>query len=152
MSEPPDIAILRPPPLDRRERLAHMIETINNPDIVDEIRGQFTSYNAALDAGSADVLNACFWDSPSTVRFGPTETLFGKDSIARFRLQKWKAPGQSRELLSVSITALSNDFGTTNAVFRSPEGKTSRQSQTWARFTEGWRIVAAHVSAVETER
>jgi hypothetical protein len=128
-----------------------MIENINNAGIVDEIRGQFTSYNAALDAGYADVLNAFFWDSPSTVRFGPTESLFGKDSIAGFRLKQWKASTQSRELLSVSITALGDDLGTTNAVFRSSEGRKTRQSQTWARFSEGWRIVAAHVSAAPAE-
>ncbi|MEH2470624.1 hypothetical protein V1281_000134 [Nitrobacteraceae bacterium AZCC 2161] len=128
-----------------------MIENINTASIVDEILGQFTSYNEALDAGAVDDLNAFFWDSSSTVRFGPTETLFGKDSIANFRLKQWKAPTQSRELLNVAITALGDDLGTTNAVFRSSEGKKSRQSQTWARFSEGWRIVAAHVSASPAE-
>ena len=124
-----------------------MIENVNAASIVDEIREQFTAYNTALDSGAVGLLNGFFWDSPSTVRFGPTETLFGKDSIASFRLQRWKASTQSRQLVSVAITALGNDCGTTNALFLDLEGKKSRQSQTWARFPEGWRIVAAHVSA-----
>jgi hypothetical protein len=128
-----------------------MIENINTASVVDEISARFTSYNDALDAGDADVLNAFFWDSSSTARFGPTETLFGKDSIANFRLKQWKASTQTRELLSVAITALGNDLGTTNAVFRGTDGRRSRQSQTWARFSEGWRIVAAHVSAASAE-
>jgi hypothetical protein len=29
-------------------------------------------------------------------------------------------------------------------------GKIGRQMQSWARFPEGWRVVAAHVSAIPT--
>jgi len=28
-------------------------------------------------------------------------------------------------------------------------GKAGRQMQTWAKFTEGWRVVAAHVSLID---
>jgi hypothetical protein len=28
-------------------------------------------------------------------------------------------------------------------------GKVGRQMQTWVRFAEGWRVVAAHVSAID---
>lgn len=100
-----------------------MIENVNTASIVNEIREQFTAYNTALDSGAVELLNGFFWNSPSTVRFGPTETLFGKDSIASFRLQRWKASTQSRQLVSVAITALGNDCGTTNALFLNPEGK-----------------------------
>jgi hypothetical protein len=31
----------------------------------------------------------------------------------------------------------------------SAPGKIGRQSQTWARFPEGWRVVAAHVSLID---
>jgi hypothetical protein len=27
-------------------------------------------------------------------------------------------------------------------------GKVGRQMQTWVRFSEGWRVVAAHVSVI----
>jgi len=123
-----------------------MIEQTNDADVVEEVRAQFTAYNAALDAGDAEALNGFFWNSASTVRFGPTETLFGIDSIAAFRLGQWKAPTLARELLRVAVTALGSDVATTNALFRSANGKVSRQSQTWARFPAGWKITAAHVS------
>ena len=124
-----------------------MIEDTNNADVVEEVRARFTAYNAALDAGDAEALNGFFWNSSSTVRFGPTETLFGFDSIAAFRRGAWKASTLSRELVRVAITALGRDVATTNALFRSANGKVSRQSQTWARFADGWKIAAAHVSA-----
>jgi Protein of unknown function (DUF3225) len=31
-------------------------------------------------------------------------------------------------------------------------GKVGRQMQTWVRFPEGWRIVAAHVSVIDQPR
>jgi len=31
-------------------------------------------------------------------------------------------------------------------------GRVGRQMQTWVRFDEGWRIVAAHVSIIDEPR
>ena len=31
-------------------------------------------------------------------------------------------------------------------------GKIGRQMQTWVRFPEGWRVVAAHVSVIDESR
>jgi hypothetical protein len=123
-----------------------MIEDTDDADVVAEVLASFNAYNTALDAGDAQGLNDFFWNSPSTVRFGPAEALFGIESIAAFRLGTWKAPGISRELVRVAVTALGRDVATTNALFRSGTGKISRQSQTWARFPQGWKIAAAHVS------
>jgi hypothetical protein len=123
-----------------------MIEQTNDAGVVEEVRQAFLNYNAALDAGDANALNGFFWNSPSTVRFGPTETLFGYDAISTFRSKQWKGGGTSRVIETVAVTALGRDAATTNAVIRSPEGRRSRQSQTWARLPEGWRIVSAHVS------
>jgi hypothetical protein len=128
-----------------------MIEDTDDAELVAEVRARFTAYNAALDAGDAEALNGFFWNSASTVRFGPTETLFGFDSIAAFRRGTWKASPLSRELARVAISALGRDVATTNALFRSANGKVIRQSQTWARFPDGWKIVAAHVSAAPEE-
>jgi hypothetical protein len=124
-----------------------MIEDTDNPDVVEEVLARFNAYNAALDAGDAEALNGFFRDSPSTVRFGPTETLFGIESISAFRRGRWKAPTLPREIVRVAVTALGRDVATTNALIRSSNGKVSRQSQTWARFAQGWKIAAAHVSA-----
>jgi hypothetical protein len=34
----------------------------------------------------------------------------------------------------------------------SSPGKVGRQMQTWVRFPEGWKIVAAHVSMIDESR
>jgi hypothetical protein len=75
-----------------------MIEKINSATIVEEVLSQFKAYNEALDAGDAEALNRLFWESSSTVRFGPTETLFGMQSIFEFRLsngRRRRAPERS---------------------------------------------------------
>jgi hypothetical protein len=123
-----------------------MTHEINRSEIAAEVRAAFDRYNAALDANDVAGLNGFFWDSPSTVRFGIGENLFGYAEIAKFRSGKW-TPGRPRRLVELAITTLGHDFAVTSAVFsREGDDAVSRQSQTWARFPEGWRIVAAHVS------
>src|SRR3546814_518843 len=126
-----------------------MPEEINRPDVVAEVREAFDRYNAALDANDVALLNGLFWKSPHTVRFGMGENLYGHDEIAQFRSGKWK-PGSPRRLSRVVVTTLGRDFAVTSAAFEGArENVLSRQSQTWARFPEGWRIIAAHVSELE---
>ncbi len=121
---------------------------INDAGIVAEVRAAFERYNAALDAGDVGALNEFFWNSPSTVRLGPTENLFGFDEISAFRAARWKRTDGARTFERVVITSFGRDFATTNALIRGSGGKVSRQSQTWARLAQGWRIVAAHVSQI----
>lgn len=122
---------------------------INQPDVVAEVKDAFERYNTALDTNDVAALNGFFWQSPHTVRFGIGENLYGHDEIAQFRGGKW-TPGPPRSLVRVVITTLGRDFATTSAVFERPsDGALSRQSQTWTRFPEGWRIVAAHVSGLK---
>ena len=53
--------------------------------------------------------------------------------------------GLARELERTVITAYGRDMATANTLFRRG-GRLGRQSQTWARMPEGWRVVSAHVS------
>ena len=124
-----------------------MVQVINDSDVIAEVRDCFERYNAALEGGDAEALNGFFWQSPATVRFGPSETLFGYDEISNFRSRIWKGTSGGRIAQNAVITTFGRDVATTNAVFRAGNGATSRQSQTWVRLAEGWRIVAAHVSA-----
>jgi hypothetical protein len=123
---------------------------IDKPEIVAEVRASFDGYNAAIEKGDATALNGYFWNAPNTVRFGHAEHLFGYEAISTYRSGQWK-PGAPRRLERLAITTLGTDFATTWAIFRptSGAGPTTRQSQTWARMPEGWRIIAAHVSATE---
>lgn len=121
-----------------------MPHDINRPEIVAEVRAAFDRYNAAIESKDVATLNELFWDSGHTVRFGYTENLFGHAEIAQFRGTKWLR-GSARREGRVVITTFGTDHATTNAVFERDNGST-RQSQTWVRFPQGWRIVAAHVS------
>ncbi len=124
-----------------------MIGEIDTEATVAAVRDRFERYNAALDQGDVEALNGFFWNSPATIRFGPTETLFGYEAIAAFRSRTWKGTAGGRVIETVVVTAFGPDMATTNALIRSADGAVSRQSQTWVNLTEGWRIVAAHVSA-----
>jgi hypothetical protein len=47
------------------------------------------------------------------------------------------------------ITTYGRDFATAMTEFtREGNPRIGRQSQTWVRFAEGWRVVAAHVSFI----
>jgi hypothetical protein len=91
------------------------------------------------------VLNGLFWHAPQTLRFGTGENLYGYEAIAAFRGER--IPPGPRKLGRTVITSYGNDFATANTEFwREGNPRLGRQSQTWLRLPEGWRIVAAHVS------
>jgi hypothetical protein len=119
---------------------------INLPDVVAEVEAVFALYEAALVGNDVAVLDALFWDSPHTLRYGVTENLYGYDAIRAFRAAR-PAQGLARDVLRTVITTYGRDFATANIEFRR-EGatRTGRQSQTWMRTPDGWRVVSAHVS------
>ncbi|HUD33207.1 oxalurate catabolism protein HpxZ [Variovorax sp. PvP013] len=119
---------------------------INRPDVLAEVTAAFARYEDALVHNKVEVLDALFWDSPHTLRYGATENLYGADEIAAFRAAR-PSQGLMRELLRTVITTYGSDFATANCEFRREGGaRTGRQSQTWMRTAQGWRVVAAHVS------
>ena len=119
---------------------------INLPDVVAEVQAQFMRYEKALVGNDVAELDALFWNSPHTLRYGATENLYGYDAICAFRAAR-PAHGLARSLLKTVITTYGRDFATANVEFqREGSAKTGRQSQTWVRTPEGWRVVAAHVS------
>ncbi|MCI3135157.1 oxalurate catabolism protein HpxZ [Phenylobacterium aquaticum] len=119
---------------------------INDPQILAEVTAAFQAYEVALGDNDIAALDALFWRSDHTLRYGVGENLYGFDAIARFRRER---PGGSppRTLANTVITSFGADMATANTEFqRIGGGRIGRQSQTWARMPEGWRIVAAHVS------
>lgn len=119
---------------------------INLPDVVAEVSAQFARYEHALVNNEVEVLDELFWNSPHTLRYGATENLYGYEAIREFRAQR-PAQGLARDVLRTVITTYGRDFATANIEFRR-EGspRIGRQSQTWMRTPQGWRVVAAHVS------
>ncbi len=120
--------------------------TINDPRVLQEVTEQFHRYEKALIENDVDTLNILFWESPLTVRYGPSEALYGHEEIAGFRAAR-NTTDIARELTRTVITTYGEDFGTAFTEYRRVgSGRAGRQSQTWIRMPEGWRIVAAHVS------
>jgi hypothetical protein len=117
---------------------------INLPEVLAEVTAVFEQYEKALVTNDVEVLDQLFWNSPHTIRYGATENLYGYDAIAQFRAGR-SAVGLDRTLSNTVITTYGRDFATANTEFQRA-GKSGRQSQTWMRTSDGWRVVAAHVS------
>ena len=122
---------------------------INIPEVVEEVRAAFLRYEAALTTNDVAALDELFWDSPHTIRYGATENLYGHAAIAAFRAAR--AGPFGRDLLRTVITTYGRDFAVASTLFyrETMPGKVGRQMQTWARFPDGWHVVAAHVSIID---
>ena len=131
--------------------------TVNDPETLAAVTAAFARYEKALMENDLATLDGLFWDSAHTLRYGVGENLYGIEAIREFRKNR---PGGSppRVLRNTVITTFGTDYATANTEFirtpAAPAGAPAltlpvgRQSQTWARLPEGWRIVCAHVSMV----
>jgi hypothetical protein len=120
------------------------------PEVVAEVTEAFNRYEQALVSNDVAVLDKLFRNDRRTVRYGTSEILYGYDDIAAFRAARSPA-GLARTLSRTVITAYGRDMAVASTLFQraTAPGKVGRQSQTWVRFPEGWRIVAAHVSVID---
>lgn len=124
---------------------------LNIPEIVAEVRAAFMRYEQALVSNDVAGLDACFWDSPHTIRYGLAENLYGIEAIRGFRSGRPNLD-LARELGATVITSFGRDAATASTLYRRrSSGKTGRQMQTWVRMADGWRVVAAHVSFLDYE-
>ena len=119
---------------------------INIPGIVAEVRAAFERYEAALNANDVAVLDETFWASAHTVRYGLGENRYGRDEILAFR--KSRPPVDlRRRILRAEITTFGRSFATASCEFlKLDSNRLGRQSQTWVRTPDGWRVASAHVS------
>jgi 1-carboxybiuret hydrolase subunit AtzH-like protein len=124
---------------------------INDPKVHAEVMAVFARYEQALISNDVTVLDELFWQSEHTIRYGVGENLYGAEEILAFRNARPSA-GLQRSLSRTVITTYGNDFATASTLFSrgSAPGKTGRQMQTWVRMAAGWRVVAAHVSVIDT--
>jgi hypothetical protein len=122
---------------------------VNDPATLAEVTAAFRRYEAALVGNDTAVLDELFWPSPLTVRLGAGENLYGIEAIRAFRAARNPA-GLARTLSNTVITTYGSDFATAMTEFHRDGQPPGRQSQTWVRFPEGWRVVAAHVSFLPT--
>jgi hypothetical protein len=122
---------------------------VNLPDVLAEVTAVFARYEDALVNNKVEVLDELFWDSAATVRYGVAENLIGIDAIRAFRAAR-PGTGLARRLSNTVITTYGRDTATAMTEFhRDGNTRIGRQSQTWVRMPDGWRVVAAHVSLIE---
>jgi hypothetical protein len=122
-----------------------LIMQINTPYVLTEVQAVFERYEQAVIHNDVAVLDELFWNNPLTLRYGVAENLYGFDSIQSFRASRSK--GVERTLSNSVITTYGEDFATANTEFQTAGNpRNGRQSQTWIRTADGWRIVSAHVS------
>jgi hypothetical protein len=118
---------------------------INDPVPLAEVTAAFHAYEAALMADDVATMDALFHDAPTTNRFGVGEVLYGIEAIRAFRKGRGGSP--QRRLGHVAITVYGDGFATADAeFFRENSTRRGRQSQSWVRFADGWKVVSAHVS------
>ena len=122
---------------------------IDLPEVVAEVLAAFARYEQALVANDVAALDAMFHDDARTIRYGGGENLFGFQEIEAFRAAR-SPVGLARTLSRTVITTYGRDHAVASTLFRraTTPGKLGRQMQTWVRFPEGWRVVAAHVSVI----
>lgn len=127
-----------------------MTVDVDLPGVVAEVTDAFTRYEKALTSNDVVTLDALFRSDSRTLRYGIGENLYGYDAISAFRAARSPA-GLMRELSKTVITAYGRDTAVASTLFHraSTPGRVGRQMQTWVRFAEGWRIVAAHVSLID---
>lgn len=123
---------------------------IDLPEVVTEVTAAFERYEKALVSNDVAALNAMFHSDPRTIRYGGTENLYGYAEIAAFRTAR-SPVGLGRALSKTVISTYGRDHAVASTLFHraSVPGKVGRQMQTWVRFPQGWRVVAAHVSVID---
>lgn len=124
---------------------------INEPGTLAEVRAVFEAYERAFVANDLDALDSFFLHAPTTIRYGASDMQLGMEELRAYR-SRVSPVGLARELRDTVITTYGNDIGIASTLFfreRHP-GKTGRQMQTWIRTADGWRIVAAHVSLIDS--
>jgi hypothetical protein len=123
---------------------------IDLPDVLAEVTAQFERYERALVANDVATLDELFHRDARSLRYGVGENLYGYGEISSFRAAR-SPIGLDRRTARTLITTYGRDTAVASTLFYRDHlaGKVGRQMQTWVRFPQGWRIVAAHVSIIE---
>jgi hypothetical protein len=126
---------------------------IDLPEVLAEVTAQFARYEKALVSNDVAVLDELFYADDRTIRYGIAENLYGYRAISAFRAARPPA-GLMRRTGGTVITSYGRDTAVASTLFyrESAPGKVGRQMQTWVRFPQGWKIVAAHVSMIDEPR
>ncbi len=123
---------------------------IDLPEVVAEVRAEFDRYEKAL--GDNDVAAA---QRDLLERSAHHPLWRHRESLRpRMRSRRFVSPACRPVARTISRTVISTygrDHAVASTLFHraSVPGKVGRQMQTWVRFPQGWRVVAAHVSFID---
>jgi hypothetical protein len=123
---------------------------IDLPEIVAEVKAVFERYERAVVSNDVETLDELFHDDSRTIRYGATENLYGYDEIKKFRAAR-SPVGLARTLSRTVITTYGRNYAVASTLFHrdTAPGKVGRQTQTWVRCPDGWRVVVGHVSMID---
>jgi Protein of unknown function (DUF3225) len=123
---------------------------IDLPEVVAEVQAAFDRYEKALVSNDVATLDELFHDDSRTVRYGVTENLYGYAEIKSFRAAR-SPVALGRKLSRTMITTFGRNFAIASTLYERPSapGKIGRQTQTWVKFPQGWRVVVGHVSLMD---
>jgi hypothetical protein len=122
------------------------MESLDRPDIADEIRAAFDAYERALLVNDIVAMNGWFWNDERVIRFGLAEEQYGFESVAAWRATAPPVPA-NRQVTRVRVQVFGDDVASVDCEFRNgDDASAGRQSQMWIRTDAGWRIARAHVS------
>src|SRR5262245_10068974 len=123
---------------------------IDLPEVVAEVKAAFDRYERALVTNDVPTVCAIFRNDPRTIRYGIAENLYGYGEIEAFRVAR-SPVGLMRKTSRTVITTYGRDFAVASTLFHrdTVPGKIGRQMQSWVRFADGWKVVAAHVSVID---
>jgi hypothetical protein len=114
---------------------------------------EFERYERALIDGNIAVQQQIFWPDPSVVRVDADGPLVGPEALAEFRARR-PTPGP-RRLRDLHVVRSPGDTVVTVSVNErlGPAGEViglGTQTQVWARTEDGWRVIAACVSPMNS--
>ena len=123
---------------------------VDDPATLAELSAVFEAYEKALLANDNATLEAMFLPSDRTIRYGVAEVQYGVEEIRAFR--RAQTPFE-RTLSRTVVTTYGTEFGIASTLFHRPDfpGQVGRQTQTWVRTADGWRVAAAHVSMMDAD-
>ncbi|WP_433793783.1 AtzH-like domain-containing protein [Actinoplanes sp. CA-252034] len=114
------------------------------PEVIAEVTELFEAYERALVADDVDAVIGFF--AAEAIRFGITDQQAGIEEQRRWRRTQGGLP-PGRRLKDTTIRGYGRSTAVVTTLFGYPASDVpGRQSQTWVRLPEGWRIVHAHVS------
>jgi hypothetical protein len=126
---------------------------VDLPEVVAEVREAFERYEQALVTNDVATLDTLFSQDERTIRYGVGENLYGHKEVAAFRAGR-SPINLMRTRARTVITTYGRDFAVASTLFHreSLPGKVGRQMQSWVRFADGWKVVAAHVSIIDAPK